>query len=172
MPAETHIIGLFTDEDRAAETIRQLKERAGWRITGVHAPIPSNKIAAALSVKKSLIGWITLCGGIAGFCIGFSLAAFTASRWGLIVSGKPVMAWVPFVIVGFECTILFAVLANVLGLIGLARLPDYRGLDHYDARCSGEHYGIVAACPAAGKTDLTAFFQENGAQTREVNDAR
>ncbi|MFH1981516.1 MAG: DUF3341 domain-containing protein [Pseudomonadota bacterium] len=172
MPAETHIIGLFTDENRAAETIRRLKARSDWRITGVHSPIPSHKIAAALSAKKSLIGWITLCGGVAGFFIGFLLAAFTASRWGLIVSGKPVVALVPFFIVGFECTILFAVLANVMGLIAFARLPDYRGMDHYDPRCSGEHYGIVATCGAEGKIDLTAFFQENGAQTREVPDAR
>lgn len=172
MPAETYIIGLFTDEDRAAETIRRLKGRAGWRITGVHSPIPSQKIAEAMSVKKSLIGWLTLCGGIAGFFIGFFLAAFTASRWGLIVGGKPVVALVPFFIVGFECTVLFAVLANVLGLVAMARLPDYHQLDHYDPRCSGEHYGIVATCGTESKTDLTAFFEENGAETREVNDAR
>lgn len=172
MPTETHIIGLFTDENLAADTIRRLKARADWRITGVHSPIPSEKITEALSVKKSLLGWITLGGGITGFFIGFLLAAFTASRWELIVSGKPVVALVPFFIVGFECTVLFAVLANVLALVGLGRLPDYHQLDHYDPRCSGAHYGIVAACAASGKTDLAAFFQENGAETREVNDAR
>jgi molybdopterin-containing oxidoreductase family membrane subunit len=48
---------------------------------------------------------------------------------------------IPFVIVGFEFTVLFAVFGNVIGLLTCMRLPDYKGLDIYDPRCSGEHFG-------------------------------
>jgi len=96
MPDDTHIMGLFENEDQAVDTVRQIQSNADWAITRVNSPLPSRKLAQALSVKKSLIGWCTLAGGITGFFSGFLLAAFTSARWGLIVSGKPVVALVPF----------------------------------------------------------------------------
>jgi hypothetical protein len=86
-----------------------------YTLERVHSPIPSHTVADALDLPQSKVGWFTLAGGITGFFTGFFLAAFTATRWSLIVSGKPIMAWVPFIIVGFEFTILFAVFGNVLG---------------------------------------------------------
>ena len=171
MPAETHIMGLFTDEDQAVDTVQQLRARGDWSIARVNSPLPSHKLAKAMSVKKSLIGWFTLAGGITGFFTGFLLAAFTAARWSLIVSGKPVVALVPFFIVGFEFTVLFAVFGNVIGLIWLSRLPDYTKLLHYAERCSGEHYGILAACAAEDKDGLVAFFREQGGDIREFEPA-
>jgi len=74
------------------------------------------------------------------------------------------VALVPFFIVGFEFTILFSVIGNVIGLINVGGLPDWEGLVEYDPRCSGEHYGITAACDPVGETALRQFFQDRGAQ--------
>ena len=79
----------------------------------------------ALDLKKSRVGWFTLAGGILGFLSGFALAVFAATRWNLIVGGKPVVAWVPFFIVGFEFTVLFAVLGNIVGLLTQTGLPQF-----------------------------------------------
>ena len=171
MPDDTHIMGLFENEDQAVDTVRQIQSNADWAITRVNSPLPSRKLAQALSVKKSLIGWCTLAGGITGFFSGFLLAAFTSARWGLIVSGKPVVALVPLFIVGFEFTILFAVFGNVLGLVAQARLPDYKMLLHYDERCSGCHYGILATCAAEHTDSLKEFFRRQGGDIREFNGA-
>ena len=142
----TTIMGIFSDENQAAAAIRKLKD-ASYTVERVHSPIPSHAIANALQLPKSKVGWFTLCGGIIGFFSGFLLAAFTATRWNLIVGGKPVVALVPFVIVGFEFTILFAVFGNILGLISQARLPRFNG------RCGRRrlrscHSGSRAAAPA------------------------
>ena len=169
MPADTHIMGLFEEEDRAADAVRQIRDNADWTVSRVNSPLPSRKLADALSVKQSLLGWFTLAGGIIGFFSGFLLAAFTATRWSLMVGGKPVIALVPFFIVGFEFTILFAVFGNVLGLVALARLPDYKQLLHYDGRCSGRHYGVLATCSAEHKTGLETFFREQGGEVREFD---
>ena len=112
------------------------------------------------------MGWYTLAGGIVGFFAGFLLAAFTATRWSLIVSGKPVVALVPFFIVGFEFTILFAVFGNVLGLISQARLPRFDTRPLYDERFSGDHFGVLARCRTDEKAELTHFFEENGAEVK------
>ena len=170
MPADTvSIMGIFSSEQRAALAIDELRETP-WTIEQVYSPIPSHVIEHALEPPKSRVGWFTLAGGIIGFFTGFFLAAFTSLRWSLIVGGKPVVALVPFFIVGFEFTILFAVLGNVLGLISQARLPRFETPAHYDERFSGDRFGVLARCRPDEKEELTRFFETNGAEikTNEV----
>ena len=165
MPSERHIMGLFKNEDTVVSAINELKE-SSYQFVRVNTPIPSHKIMDALKLKKSKVGWFTLCGGILGFISGFALAIFTATRWDLIVGGKPIIAIVPFVVVGFEATILGAVFGNVLGLLTQTRLPSYRWFKHYDPRCSGEHFGVLAACEAQQEDGLKDFFTNQGAEVR------
>lgn len=165
MALEKQVMGLFANEEQAVAAITELKG-SPWSLKRVHSPIPSHRIAEALKLKKSPVGFFTLCGGILGFVSGFALAAFTAARWDLIISGKPILAWIPFVIVGFEFTILFSVFGNVLGLLILARLPRLAGLKIYDPRCSGDHFGVLAACDVGQQQELLAFFQQRGAEIR------
>jgi molybdopterin-containing oxidoreductase family membrane subunit len=94
------------------------------------------------------------------------VAAYTAVQWNLIVSGKPIVALVPFFIVGFEFTVLFAIFGNVIGLIHQMQLPGFKGLEHYDPRCSGEHFGITASCEAGDLEKLKAFFQTQGGEVK------
>lgn len=120
----------------------------------------------ALKLKKSMVGWFTLGGGITGLVGGFALAIFTAVQWNLMVSGKPIVAIIPFVIVGFEATILCAVFGNILGLITQMRLPNYKLMKHYDPRCSGEYFGVLASCPDDQKDGLSDFFRQQGGEVR------
>ena len=140
MPRKRHIMGLFKDEGTVVSAINALKQ-SRFKFIRVNTPFPSHKIMHALKLKKSMVGWFTLCGGILGFLGGFGLAIYSSTQWDLIVAGKPIIAWVPFVIVGFEGTILFSVFGNVIGLLILTRLPSYRWLSYYDPRRSGEHRG-------------------------------
>ena len=165
MAFEKQVLGLFTNEDQAVAAINGLAN-SPWSLKRVHSPIPSHRIAEALKLKKSPVGFFTLFGGIFGFVSGFALAAFTAARWDLIISGKPILAWIPFVIIGFEFTILFSVFGNVAGLLLLARLPSLAGLKIYDPRCSGDHFGVLAACDVGQQQELQAFFQQRGAEIR------
>lgn len=168
MPADTvSIMGIFSSENSAASAIDELRETA-WTIERVHSPIPSHAIEQALEPPKSRVGWFTLAGGIIGFFSGFLLAAFCSARWSLIVGGKPVVALVPFFIVGFEFTILFAVIGNVLGLIAQARLPRFDGQAGYDERFSGGHFGVLARCGADQQDDLTRFFKKSGAEIKTM----
>jgi Protein of unknown function (DUF3341) len=165
MATETWIMGLFKDDGEAARAILDLAP-AGFSFRRAHSPIPSHKIMAALRPKKSPVGWFTLAGGILGFFSGFALAIFSATRWDLIAGGKPVISLVPFMIVGFEFTVLFAVFGNVIGLLTCMRLPDYKGLQTYDPRCSGEHFGVLAACESKRQGELVDFFQKKGGEAR------
>ena len=165
MPTDRQVLAIFADEQQTVAAIEAVKQ-SPWKLDRVHSPIPSHKILAALEVKKSPVGWVTLVGGIIGFFSGFGLAIYTASVWKLIVWGKPVIAWIPFVIVGFEFTILFSVFGNVLGLLIFGGLPDYQGLKNYDPRCSGEHFGVVATCDQEEQDKVIEFFQNQGGEAR------
>ena len=165
MPRNRHIMGLFKNEEKVVAAINELKQ-SSYEFIRVNTPIPSHKIMDSLQLKSSWVGWFTLCGGILGFIGGFALAIFTASRWNMIVSGKPIIAIVPFVVVGFEATILGSVFGNVLGLLTQTRLPSFRWFKYYDPRCSGEHFGVLAACEPMQEDGLKDFFQKQGAEVR------
>jgi len=165
MQAKRHVLGLFPDENRTVTTLEAL-EASPWEVDRVHSPFPSHKILDSLKLKTSRVGYFTLIGGILGFLTGFGLAIYTATQWNIIVSGKPIVAWIPFVIVGFEFTILFSVFGNVLGLLVQGRLPDFKGLDQYDPRCSADHFGIVVQCEEGEQEKLVQFFESHGGETR------
>jgi molybdopterin-containing oxidoreductase family membrane subunit len=158
------VLGLFADADGAVTAIEEMLE-SPWRLDRVHSPFPHHGILEALKVKKSRVGYFTLVGGIFGFFAGLALSVFTAARWNLIVSGKPVVALISFLIVGFEFTILFSVLGNLLGFLTQARLPDFKPVAAYDPRCSGDRFGIVATCGEGEQEKLKAFFEDKGAES-------
>ena len=165
MTGKNYMIGLFKDEDQVVSTLAALKETT-YQFQRVHSPIPSHKIMAALALKKSKVGYFTLVGGILGLISGFALAVYCSTEWNLIVSGKPIISLIPFFIVGFEFTVLFAVFGNVIGLLIQARLPSFKGMQYYDPRCSGEHFGVVAACEPMQQDGLKDFFQQNGGEVK------
>jgi molybdopterin-containing oxidoreductase family membrane subunit len=163
MGSEKTILGIFQDEDQTANAIRALRDTS-WGIKKVLSPIPGLKIFDALNLKKSRVGYFTLIGGIIGFFAGFGFAAFTALQWELVVGGKPVVAFVPFFIVGFEFTILFAVFGNVVGLIHQMKLPDYRGLVELGLFQPSNRFCIMSTCPIDEEESLKSFFRQCGAE--------
>jgi hypothetical protein len=165
MPLKKYIMGLFIDEDQVVSAIKELKT-SSYKFFRVNMPFPSHKIMEALNLKKSKVGWFTLGGGIFGLFAGFALAIYTATEWHLMISGKPIVAYIPFVVVGFEATILCAVFGNILGLITQTRLPSSKGLKFYDQRCSGGHFGILASCAMEQEDGLKDFFQKQGGEVR------
>ena len=169
--SKAYLMGLFKNEDQVVAAIGGLAG-SPFRFERAHSPVPSHKIMEALKLKRSKVGWFTLAGGILGFFSGFALAIFTATRWSLIVSGKPIISLIPFFIVGFEFTILFAVFGNVIGLLTQARLPSLKGLKHYDPRCSGEYFGLVAACAPDQTEALASLLRQNGAEIRTFDSDR
>lgn len=150
------VTGLFKNREETLAAVQTIQEQ-GWQVKEVHSPIPDHELARALGRKESKVGWFTLTGGIIGFFSGFLLAVFTATRWNLIVSGKPILSWIPFFVIAFELTILFAVFGNVLGILTQVGLPDKDYEKNYEPECSGSLYGIqVASAPkdVAGLKDL------------------
>jgi hypothetical protein len=158
-PAVLGIYGYLDDLMNAVRAVQ--RQRLEYT---VYTPILQQEIQAEVAPKPSPVRFFTLAGGILGIVAGLSLALYTVLQWKFIVSGKPVVPWVPFVIIAFESCILFGVLATVAGLLITARLPR-RGLPaHYDPRFSCDRFGILVRCPNGSPEAIVAMLQEAGAE--------
>jgi molybdopterin-containing oxidoreductase family membrane subunit len=121
-------------------------------------------MSEALGLKPSPVRYFTLLGGIAGGISGLGLSAFAASQWHLITGGRPIFAWIPFVVVGFEFTILLAVLFTVAGMLITSRLPQRVIPNHYDSRFTRDKFGIIIHCPAGRYDEAKALLKGAGAE--------
>jgi hypothetical protein len=76
-----------------------------------------------LGFKERRIGPITLIGAVGGAVSGFAIQVGPTLDFPLDVGGRPILAWPAFALIGFELTVLGAVLAAILGMLILDRLP-------------------------------------------------
>ena len=90
--------------------------------------------------------------------------SYTAIQWHFIVSGKPPVPRVPYVIVSFEFCILTAVFFNLAGLVLLSRLPKRKLPAHYNARLTEDCYGMLVHCPPDRSGEVAKLLQEAGAE--------
>ena len=96
----------------------------GYRRMDAYSPFPIEELHEALGEHRSRLPLIVLIGGLLGCLGGYGMQWWmNAVDYPLVVAGKPYNAWPMFMPVTFECTILGAALAAVLGMLGLNGLP-------------------------------------------------
>ena len=137
------VVGVFGYLDDAVRALTELKRRGYTQLT-VYSPVPRHELDAVLAEKESPVRLFTLIGGLTGVSFGFFYAIATSLDWPLVVGGKPIVSLPPFVVIGFETTILLGALATVAGMLLNARLPRLGRSPGYDPRFSSDKIGIVA----------------------------
>lgn len=156
------LVGIFADGAQTARAITALR-REGFESIEVYGPVPHPAVEAALEVGVSPVRRYTLAGGLLGCASGFALTIWTALQWNLIVSGKPVVALVPFVVIAFELTVLFGALATLLGMLVHARLPRLRPEAGQDPRFTGDRFGLLVWCEGDRAAAVEAALRLAGA---------
>jgi hypothetical protein len=157
------ISGCFPYRDRLLSAIKRIKE-AGIPISSARLPVPDHEVLEALDLKSSKVGLVTLVGGIVGMLVGFFGPAIAHLHWGLILGGKPVFAVPPFVITGFELTILFGATATLAGLLIMARMVRKKPEEPYDARVSEDHYLLIIEASEGQAAQAKSILEEEGAE--------
>jgi len=155
--------GVFGDLDSAVLALKELKAQGYANLT-VYSPAPRHELEELLEEGPSPVRLFTLIGGLTGCATGFWFAAGTSLDWELIVGGKPIVSVPPFIVIAFECTILFGALATVLGMFLHARLPKLRHSAGYDPRFSNDKFGIVAFGGPAQVAGAEAIMRAAGAE--------
>jgi len=141
----TNVKGVFAHLDCLMTGIDRL-EKAGYNNMIVAAPLPRHEIEEAIyKGKPSPVRWWTLIGAILGGITGFTLSAMTALDWPMAIpGGKPLVAVPPYIVIVFECTVLFGGIATLLGMLYHCRLPtNSMEVEICDPRFSDDHFGLV-----------------------------
>ncbi len=116
----------------------------------VYSPRRMEETEPMMGRGPSPVRYWTLAGALSGLTAGFALAIGTALVNNLVVGGKHAVSILPYCVVGFECTILFGVLANFAGMLFHGRLIPFTVPNGYDPRFSCDRYGICVSCPVEG----------------------
>ncbi len=118
--------GIMAEFDTAAELVvaaRRTRE-AGYTKTDAFSPYPLHDIDEALGIKRSILPYMILAGGITGLLAGLSLVTFVhVIDYPIIVGGRPHFSLPAFIPPMFELTILFAAAVAVFGMLFLNGLP-------------------------------------------------
>ena len=123
-PGETYgLLAQFEspkDLYHACEKVRD----AGYTRWDAHSPFPVHGLDKAMGLGRSRLPYVTLIFGLTGAISGFALQLWANGiAYPLIVSGKPVLNWQPYMPVTFELGVLFAAISTVVGMFAFNQLP-------------------------------------------------
>jgi ActD protein len=139
------ILAAFVHVDAAVDAIRALRAK-GFRDLVVYTPSPNHEIEEALEHRVSPVRLLTLIGGLTGCTAGFAMTIWMSYDWPLVVGGKPIASIPPYVVIGFELTILLGALSTVAAVALFSILMAKRGIP-YDPRFSDDQIGIFVPAP-------------------------
>ncbi|HEY8197106.1 MAG TPA: DUF3341 domain-containing protein [Gemmatimonadales bacterium] len=134
------VVASFLHVDAAVDAIRALRAK-GYRNLVVYTPAPNHEIEEALEHKVSPVRLLTLIGGLSGCTAGFAMTIWMSYDWALVVGGKAIASLPPYVVIGFELTILMGALSTVAAVALFSLLMGQRGTP-YDPRFSDDTIGI------------------------------
>ena len=123
---------------------------AGHKGFRAYAPLPEHELLEeGLALKHSPVRVFTLAGGLTGAATGFAFTSWTSMDWPLVTGGKPILSIPAYVVIAFECAILFGALSTVIGLFINAGLPNFRPMVAYHPECSNGSFGVYVTVPPA-----------------------
>jgi hypothetical protein len=167
MAHDPALLGIFPHLDDLLAALKKVK-KDGFNILTVFSPIHFSEIQEILGHKPSAVRYFCLAGGILGGVSLVGLAVYAHLSFRLITSGKPVLPWIPFVVVFFEGTVLLSVIFAVAAWILKGRLPRVRPNPAYDPRFSEDRFGILVGCRGEERELVWKLLEEAGAE--EIRD--
>jgi Protein of unknown function (DUF3341) len=162
------VVGVFTYMDDALRAIEWSKDHR-YDIR-VYSPVPRHELEEVTDPSRSPVRFITGMGAVLGCISGFSLAILTSLDYPLRVSAKDIAAVPSFIVIGFECTILFGGIFTLLALLHFCRLPDLLRKIGFDPRFTQDKFGVVVGCQSAEAAEVEKQLSECGAEDTEVRE--
>ena len=124
--SKPRLYGVMAQFDSPSALVAAARETytAGYRRINGYSPFPIEELSEAIGFKRTSLPLIVLIGGIIGALGGFFMQYWMeVIDYPIIVGGKPFNSWPAFIPITFECTVLAAAFAAVLGMLALNKLP-------------------------------------------------
>ncbi len=157
------LVSVFDLPDDTALAIRKLKGR-GFDDLESYSPAPFEQIDDAIDERPSKVRAFTLVGGLTGVFTGFLMQIWMSWEWPIKIAGKNFASIPPYVIIGFELTILFGGILTLIGFLLVGRLYP-RPLDKaYSSRFSAEEFGIAVTVGDRDVAEVDALLRSLSAK--------
>jgi hypothetical protein len=157
------LVSVFDLPDDAATAIRKLRGR-GFDELESYSPAPFEQIEFAMDERPSKVRAFTLVGGLTGVFLGFLMQIWMSWEWPIKIAGKAFASIPPYVIIGFELTILVGGVLTLIGLLIVGRLYP-RPLDAaYSSRFSAEEFGVVVTVGERDVAEVDALLRSLSAK--------
>lgn len=168
MKGNKAVVGVFSYLDDCVAAIHAAKRlNLDFR---VYAPVPCHELEPLCAPERSPVRFINGAGAVTGLISGFALAIMCSLDWPMRVSAKDIVSIPGFVVIGYECTILFGAIATLLALLHFCRLPDPFRKIGYDPRFSDDKFGVVVGCDKNDIEQVEREFKQAGAEEVQVRD--
>ena len=162
------VMGIYYYVDDATAAVKALRE-LGHKNLSVFSPVPHHELEHAQEQGPSLVRWVTFGGAVLGMTGGFALCIYSVYSYPLVVGGKELVSLPPFVVIGYESMILLGSLANLLGMLALARLPALKNKAPYDPRFTEDKIGIWVPCVGESAVKVQEAMRGHGAEEVRVH---
>jgi hypothetical protein len=164
------LVSIFDFPDDTALAIRKLKGR-GFDELESYSPAPFEQIDDAMDERPSKVRAFTLVGGLTGVFTGFLMQIWMSWEWPIKIAGKGFASIPPYVIIGFELTILFGGLATFLGLLIVGGLYPRRLDKAYSQRFSAEEFGVAVRCRDRDVQEVDLLMRSHTAKEVSIVEA-
>ncbi len=154
------VLAAFEHIDAACDAIQALRAQGRKNIT-VYSAAPNHELEDALGITSSPVRLFTLIGGITGVCAGIGMTFWMSLDWPLLVGGKPIATFPPYVVFMFELMVLIGALSTVAGVIILSLRTPTTGMA-YDPKFSDDRIGIFIPCASGDVPQLERMLRDAG----------
>ena len=117
------VMGEFAEPEDLVEAGRRIRAMGYTKIDAM-SPFPVHGIDEAIGIPYSKIGWIAVCGALAGITTAQVLIYYVGKiDYPLIIGGKPLFDFTYSIPPTFELAVLFTAITTFLCTWGLSGLP-------------------------------------------------
>lgn len=112
------------DETEPLIQAARASRKAGYTRMDAYTPMPVEGLSDAIGYRNKQMPALMFCGGLLGCSLGYFIQWYSLGySYALNHGGRPYHSWPNFIVITFECTILFTALTGVFGMLILNGLP-------------------------------------------------
>ena len=163
MAGDNNLLAFFTHVDDLIAALRRLKGER-YSVRTVFSPLPVPEVQEILGGRTSAVRFVVFFGAILGGAGLVGLAAYAHLAYNLVTGGKPVLPWIPWVVVCFEGMVLGGVITATLSWILAGRLPRLKPPQGSDGAFVQDRFGILVAYGYGEEEPVRRLLEEEGAE--------
>lgn len=170
--SEVSLLAVFDDIDPAADAVEKLHEAGiGDENINVISGVPVAHTMLGRPHPHTNVSRLSMGGAVVGFFFGLFLNFGTPNLYTVLVGGQYITPIPPGLIVTFEMTMLFSLLATFLGVFLDSYFPNYRPME-YVGEISDGKIAVFFKCSDADQKMITDALEKLGAESIKTAEAQ